>query len=225
MTRKENTSKLKSRQSKLRLLVFSADVFKYKQRNCLTDDIIEPPKLTEIKYLCEDFKAAKLFALEIAKTTVSRVSESNSHRRKKLSDEQKELHMNLMQKALTLMQEALDDTSFKMEEKLRSLRNELQSKQNTFKKVHWNKMRKIQDHNLLIVEEALSCFCSGLIDEAKYWIFEISKDYLDNYCLVSAKSVEQSIRDIANFWCDYYDYWPEPTVFNKRKNSTILFDL
>ena len=202
-------------QRALSVLVSSSDCHRLRRKNHRDDFVPSTPTMNELKTLCQDVLTGKQFALVISKATVTRVQETRFYKRSS-TEPLRVPHMSLMQDGIALMTEALDletpDLTNRMYQHLSATRKE----QSEFKKVHWNKIRKIDDRSLLIIEESLDCFLSSTIEVVRRLVIGIGKDYCDNYCLGPPEGIETSMDDIAKFWCDHYEYFPESILLSPQ---------
>src|SRR3954447_13717930 len=127
-------------------------------------------RLTTLKSLCEDPRAAHAFALFLAR-----------HARQKLAQgKAPEPVKRLGDRAVTEMEAYLDEPSDERKDRLWTMLREVESQQNESKKVSWNQVRLIHFRDLLVIEEALRCLLAD--GQTKpIWAYQAARDYAEQY--------------------------------------------
>jgi hypothetical protein len=158
-------------------------------------------RLTTLKGLCEDPRAAHAFALFLAR-----------HARQKLAQgKAPEPVKQLGDQAVTEMEEYLDEPSDERKDRLRALLREVEAQQNEFKRVSWNQVRLIHFRDLLVIEEALRCLLADR-GTMPIWAYQAARDYAEQYNPRYGTGLIPSsapmMEDIAGFWADYFGIGP-----------------
>ena len=148
-------------------------------------------RLTTIKSLCEDRRAAAYFVLQLAESTYDRVGKQ---------------YKPLTAKAISRMQAYVAKPTNKGKTDLYDCLRQLENIQNEYKKVHWNLVRIIRCRSTLTVEHALRSILSP--DECGSWAYQAARTFAEQsdesgLSGLVAKSAPM-MREIADFWCNYY---------------------
>lgn len=87
---------------------------------------------------------------------------------------------------------------------LRELLRELESVNNEYKPIPYGMVRRIQNKDVLIVEDAVQCVLYSAPNRA----YHLARDYAERYDPRHGTGlIPESaplVMDIVDFWCDYY---------------------
>ena len=161
-------------------------------------------RLTTIKSLCEEPKAAAQFALHIAKLTHRKMQEKTcpSH----LEPEQWEHYKQLVDEAIRQMERSLEEPTEQEVELLQPWLSDIRAVQDTYENHRWGPVRIIKSTEVLIVELALSCLVYPAA--AAQWGYRIAREYAERYDpRYGTGLIPESapmVEDIAVFWCQYH---------------------
>ena len=148
-------------------------------------------RLTTIKGLCEDPKAAEAFALFLTRKIQRRMREKEAPER----------YRRLVNQAVREMVTCLNDPTEGRRDRLRSLLREIEGEQNEYENISWGMVRNVKSFDLIVVEHALKAVLRP--EEATYWLYDAARDYTgrtDELIPDSAPMVEE----IAGFWRKHY---------------------
>jgi hypothetical protein len=156
----------------------------------------EITRLTTLKGLCKDPRAARSFALFLAVHARRMAEEKKATERVK----------GLMDEAIIEMASYLDGPSKERKERLYDLLREIEKEQDEYKRISWGQVRVVHRMELVVVEDALK---SVLRDaEAPTWLYQAARDYAERYDsrhgtgLIPASA--PMMRGIADFWRDFF---------------------
>ena len=161
-------------------------------------------RLTTIKSLCEEPKAAAQFALHIAKLTHRKMQEKTcpSH----LEPEKWECYKQLVDKVIRQMERSLEEPTEEEVELLQPWLSDIRAVQDTYENHRWGPVRIIESTEVLIVELALSCLVYPAT--ATQWGYRIAREYAERYDpRYGTGLIPESapmVEDIADFWCQYH---------------------
>ncbi len=144
-------------------------------------------RLTTIKSLCEDPKAAGAFALFLARKIQERMREKEAPKR----------YRELVNRAVRELKPYLDDPAEERKERLRSLFREIEAEQDEYENIPWGVVRNVKSFDLLVVEHALKAVLRS--DEATFWLYHAARDYTGRTDELVPKSAPM-VEDIAGFW-------------------------
>ena len=120
----------------------------------------------------------------------------------RLRDKQgKERYFQLASSAISEMKYYLDDPTEDRKQRLQSLLLEIEAEQNEYESVKWGVVRNIKSRDLVVVEKTLRTILNR--DEAPYWLYQASRDYVGGSIWFEKGSIPQ-IEDIAGFWRQYF---------------------
>ena len=105
----------------------------------------EITRLTSLKGLCKDPRAARSFAMFLAVHARRMAEEKKATERVK----------GLMDRAITEMESYLDDPTKERKERLYALLREIEQEQDEHKRISWGQVRIVHSMELLVVENAL----------------------------------------------------------------------
>jgi hypothetical protein len=153
-------------------------------------------RLTSLKGLCKDPRAARSFALFLAGHARSMADEKKATERVK----------GLMDKAITQMESYLDNPAEERKERLYPLLRELEQEQDEYKRMSWGQVRIVHSMELVVVENALKSILRD--HEAPFWLYQAARDYAERYDSRHGTGLIPSsapmMREIADFWRGYY---------------------
>jgi hypothetical protein len=153
-------------------------------------------RLTVLKGLCEDRRAAGEFALFLSRKVQKKVREGKAPKR----------YRELVNRAVREMKPYLDEPTDDRRERLWSLWHEMREEQNEYKNIAWGAVRIVKSMDLLVAEK---CLESALRPhEGPQWLYQAARDYCERYnprygtglIPESAPAVE----DVAGFWQGYF---------------------
>ena len=161
-------------------------------------------RLTTLKSLCEDAKAAAQFAFHIAQQTYKNMQERDcpSH----IEPETWDAYKKLVTKALGYMEAYVEEPSEQARGALWLVESEVRGVQNTYKQHQWGSVRIIQSSDVLLTEYALSCLLQPTASAD--WGYRIARRYAERYhSRYGTGLIPESapmVEDIADFWCQYH---------------------
>lgn len=144
-------------------------------------------RLTAIKGLCEDPKAAGAFALFLARKIQKRMREKDAPKR----------YRELVNRAVREMKPYLEEPADERSERLWSLFREIEAEQDEYENIPWGVVRNVKSFDLLVVEHALKAVLRG--DEASFWLYHAARDYTGKTDELVPKSAPM-VEEIAGFW-------------------------
>jgi hypothetical protein len=148
-------------------------------------------RLTALKGLCEDPKAAGAFALFLARKIQKRMREKQSPER----------YRALVNRAVREMKPFLEDPTEERRERLWSLFREIESEQNEYERISRNMVRNVKSFDLLVVEHTLRAVLRPY--EAPFWLYHAARDYTGKTDELVPKSASM-VGEIAGFWRKYF---------------------
>jgi hypothetical protein len=156
----------------------------------------EITRLTTLKGLCKDPRAARSFALFLAVLARKRAEEKKATERVK----------GLMDKAIPEMESYLDDPTEERKERLYDLLREIEQEQDEYKRISWGQVRIVHSMELVVVENALkSILCD---EEAPFWLYQAARGYAERYDPRHGTGLIPSsapmMQEIADFWRDFH---------------------
>lgn len=149
-------------------------------------------RLTMLKGLCEDPKAAEAFALFLARKAQKAMGVKATPER----------YRQLVGRALREMKPYLEQPTEERRKTLWSLWDEMREEQNEHRPIAWGILRIIKDMNLLVAEKCLEAVLRP--DEASYWLYQAARDYAERYDArhpygLTPRSAPP-VDEIAGFW-------------------------
>jgi hypothetical protein len=148
-------------------------------------------RLTVLKGLCEDPKAAGAFALFLARKIQRRMREKESPKR----------YRELVNRAVREMKPYPDDPTAEREERLWSLFREIEAEQDEYENIPWGVVRNVKSFDLLVVEHALKAVLRHY--EASFWLYHAARDYTGKTDELIPKSAPM-VEEIAGFWRKHF---------------------
>ena len=153
-------------------------------------------RLTVLKGLCQDTKAAGAFALFLTRKVQKTMRAKQSEKR----------YRALVNRAVRELKPYLDDLTEERTERLRSLLHEMVEQQNEYRNIHWGAVRIIHCMDLLVAEKALRAILRPV--EAPSWLYEAARDYSERYNARYGDGLipdsAPMVEEIAGFWRKYY---------------------
>ena len=154
------------------------------------NEIVSVTRLTVVKGLCEDPKAAEAFALFLARKIQRRMREKDAPKR----------YRELVNRAVREMKPYLDEPNEEREERLWSLFREIEAEQDEYENIPFGVVRNIKSFDLVTVEHAVK---AGLRPyEASFWLYHAARDYTGKTDRLIPKSAPM-VEEIAGFWRKY----------------------
>jgi hypothetical protein len=153
-------------------------------------------RLTSLKGLCKDPRAARSFARFLVVQARKRADDKEATDRIK----------GLMDRSISGLESYLEDTTKERKERLYDLLRELEQEQDEYKKIGWGQVRVVHSMELLVVEKAMKSLLRD--HEAPFWLYQAARDYCERYDprhgtgLIPASA--PMMQDIADFWRDYF---------------------
>jgi hypothetical protein len=149
-------------------------------------------RLTTLKGLCDDPKAAGAFALFLTRKVQQAMRERGAPQR----------FRQLVGRAVREMKPYLGQRTEERRKTLWSLWHEMREEQNEHRPIAWGTLRIIKDMNLLVAEKCLDAVLRP--DESSHWLYQAARDYAERsdsrhpngLTLKSAPMAEE----IAGFW-------------------------
>jgi len=154
------------------------------------NEIVSVTRLTVVKGLCEDPKAAEAFALFLARKIHKRMREKEAPKR----------YRELVNRAVREMKPYVDQPTEEREERLWSLFREIEAEQNDYENIPFGVVRNIKSSDLVTVEHALKSVLRP--HEAPYWLYHAARDYTGKTDRLIPKSAPM-VEEIAGFWRKY----------------------
>jgi hypothetical protein len=156
----------------------------------------EITRLTTIKGLCKEPRAAWRFALFLAVNASKKVALGRCPERDKA----------LAAQTVTAMEAYIEEPSPERGTRLRSLLRDVEAEQNETRRVGWNQVRMVRNRDLLVIENALRSII--FIVEAPVWLYQAARDYAERYNPRYGTGLipdsAPMVQEIADFWRDYY---------------------
>jgi hypothetical protein len=143
-------------------------------------------RLTVLKGLCEDPKAAGAFALFLARKIQRRMREKDSPKR----------YRELVNRAIRRLKPYLDEPAAERAERLWSLLREIEAEQDEYEDIPWGVVRNVKSFDLLVVEHALKAVLRP--SEASIWLYHAARDYTGKTDELIPKSAPM-VEEIARF--------------------------
>jgi hypothetical protein len=128
------------------------------------NEMVSVTRLTVVKGLCADPKAASAFALFLARKIQRRMRENDAPKR----------YRQLVNRAVREMGPYLDEPSEEKEKRLWSLLREIEAEQDEYENIPFGVVRNIKSFDLLTAEHALKAVLKP--DEAPYWLYHAARD-------------------------------------------------
>jgi hypothetical protein len=153
-------------------------------------------RLTTLKGLCEDPKAAGAFALFLTRKVQRTMREKKGPQR----------YRQLVNRAVREMRPYLEQPTDERRERLWSLWHEMKEEQSEYKPISWGVLRIVKSMELLVAEKCLESVLRP--HEAPSWLYEAARDYAERsdarhpYGLTPRSA--PLVEEIAGFWRRYH---------------------
>ena len=162
-------------------------------------------RLTSLKSLCQEEKAAANFALYLAKLVIKQM-ESNQTTKSFLGEEAWTEHCQLINHAVEKMEDYLEEPTPDKRQDLYKLLTQLEQIQGWEKHIRFGTpIRVINNKYALIIEDGLRCMTSS---DYAYWSYQMARDYAERYNSSCGSGLTSEsaplVAEIAEFWCQYY---------------------
>jgi hypothetical protein len=152
-------------------------------------------RLTVLKGLCDDRRAAGEFALFLARKAQERLRQGDAPER----------YRKLVDRAVKEMKPYLTDPDDERKDGLYGLLREMQSEQDEHKNIAWGSVRIIESMDLLVAEKCVQAVLRP--EEAPQWLYQAARDYCERYDSRHATGLIPSsapmVEEIAGFWRKY----------------------
>lgn len=165
---------------------------------------IQITRLTSIKSLCQEKRAAEEFALFLAYKIQQQMNEAD--RSESFSPEEWETHKALVADAIALMEHSLANQGTEETQAINGLLRQINECQgDDIRQVHWTTVHFVRSGYLLKFEYALRCFVTR---DFPYWAYRLAREYTEVYEPgytdgLTPKSAPR-LLEVAEFWCRYY---------------------
>lgn len=147
-------------------------------------------RLTMLKSLCRDPKAAARFVLFLAERVRKAVAPK---------------HRPLVSRAVSRMKAHLKKPTKKSKSALWESLDSLRAVQDKYKRIKWGTVRLIESREVLLVEKALQCILRP--SESEYWAYDVAGEYAERYSPRHGTGLIREsapmVEDIASFWCKH----------------------
>jgi hypothetical protein len=167
-------------------------------------DSFEVTRLTTLKSLCEDSKAAAQFALHLAKQTYQKMRAQDCP--SQIDPERWEYFNQVVDESIRQMERYLKNPTEDDADMVRAWRSDVRAIQDEYKQQAWGPVRIIESSEVLLIEHALSCILQPTTS-AK-WGYRIARQYAERYnSQYPSGLIPESapmVEDIADFWCQYH---------------------
>jgi hypothetical protein len=149
-------------------------------------------RLTVLKGLCEDRRAAGQFALFLARKAQKNLKEKKAP----------EHYRKLVDRAVKEMKPYLEDPTEGRKGRLYELLREMVSEQDEHKNIAWGAVRIIKSMDLLVAEKCVRAALRA--EEAPHWLYQAARDYCERYDSRHGTGLIPSsapmVKEIAGFW-------------------------
>lgn len=149
-------------------------------------------RLTILKGLCQDPKAAEAFAQFLIRQVRKKMQEKQSEQR----------YRALVNRAVRELGPYLEHPTEDRRERLWSLVHEMEAEQNEYRNISWGSARIIKSTELLVAETSLRSILRT--DEASHRLYQAARDYAERYDpRYGTGLIPESapmVEDIAKFW-------------------------
>ncbi len=161
-------------------------------------------RLTSIKSLCQDQKAAGTFALHICQRVQQEMDEIK--RPEQFSESEWESHKALVAEAIAQMENYLATPNVEGKRSLQGLLRQIDQYQgDDVRRVHWTTVHFVRSGYLLKLSYGLQCFVES---DFPYFAYKLASEYVERYNPFYGNGlIPESIPmllDVAEFWCQYY---------------------
>jgi hypothetical protein len=155
------------------------------------NEIVSVTRLTIVKGLCEDPKAAEAFALFLARKIQRRMREKDAPKR----------YRQLVNRAVRELKPYLDEPTEEKKERLWSLLGEIEAEQDEYENIPFGVVRNIKSFDLVTVEHTLKAVVRP--HEVTFWLYHAARDFTGKTGELVPKSAPM-VEEIAGFWRKYF---------------------
>ena len=161
-------------------------------------------RLTSLKSLCEDANVTAQFAIHLAKLTYRkmRAQERPAH----LDAEKWEYFNQMVHESIRQMERYMANPTEDEADLVRLWRSDIRALQSEYRRQAWGPVRIIENSEVLIIEQALSCILEP--SASADWGYRIARQYAERYnSRYGTGLIPESapmVEDIADFWCQHH---------------------
>ena len=161
-------------------------------------------RLTSVKSLCQDERAAEGFAFYIKQQVQQEMQAVECP--ETFPQEEWDAHIQLMADSINQMDACLSIPDPQGKQAIQALLRQIDQYQgDDYRKVHWNTVHFVRSGYLLKLEYAMRCFVDR---DFPYWAYKLARECTEHYepsygTGLIPKSLPM-LLDIAEFWCQYY---------------------
>jgi hypothetical protein len=149
-------------------------------------------RLTTLKGLCEDPKAAGAFALFLTRKIQRRMREKKAPKR----------YRELVNRAVREMKSHLDQPTDERNKRLWAVWHEMKKEQSEYRPISWGVLRIIKSMELLVAEKCVESVLRP--HEAPHWLYQAARDYAERYDARHFNGLTRKsaplVEEIATFW-------------------------
>jgi hypothetical protein len=154
-------------------------------------------RLTTLKGLCEDPKAAGAFALFLARKIQRKMREKKNAPKR---------YRELINRAVREMKPYLEQPTEEGKEQLWSVWHEMKEEQSEYRPISWGMLRIIKSMELLVAEKCVESVLRP--HEAPHWLYEAARDYAERSDARHPNGLTRKssplVEEIAAFWRKYH---------------------
>jgi hypothetical protein len=152
-------------------------------------------RLTILKGLCEDRKAAGAFAVFLARKIQRRMREKKAPKR----------YLELVNRAVREMKPYQEQPTDEWNERLWAVWHEMKEEQSEYRPISWGMLRIIKSMDLLVAEKCVESVLRP--DQASHWLYQAARDYAERYDARHPNGLTRKsaplVEEIAMFWRKY----------------------
>jgi hypothetical protein len=161
-------------------------------------------RLTSIKSLCQDERAAEQFALYLSKRVQQQMNEADCP--DYLSPEEWKAHKKLIADAIVQMENYLATPTYEGKQSIWGLLRQIDRLQgNDYRNLPWTTVHFVRSGYLLKLGYALRCFVE---QDFPYWAYKLAREYVERYQpQYGSGLIPESVPmllEVAEFWCQHY---------------------
>jgi hypothetical protein len=154
-------------------------------------------RLTTLKGLCEDPKAAGSFALFLARKIQRKMREKKNAPKR---------YRDLVNRAVREMKPSLEQPTDERNERLWAVWHEMKEEQSEYRPISWGMLRIIKSMELLVAEKCVESVLRP--HEAPHWLYQAARDYAERYDARHPNGLTRKsaplVEEIATFWRKYH---------------------
>lgn len=161
-------------------------------------------RLTSIKSLCQDERAAEQFALYLSHRVQQQMNEADCP--DNLNPEEWETHKNLVADAMVQMENYSATPTDEGKQSILGLLRQIDGLQgDDYRNFQWNTVHFVRSGYLLKLEYALRCFVEPDFPD---WAYKLAREYVERYQpQYGTGLIPESVPmllEVAEFWCQHY---------------------